>query len=106
MEAYYNQKNEARIGASLIVGARKLLARLYSQHAGGRQNEEKRNIHSLREDLIKLEQQDNELKQEAERIASEIAKLTWKINRNTRPSDDVRRELAGISKRIAELVGD
>ena len=82
------------------------MTRLYSKHAGGRQNDEKRNIHTLREDLIKLEQQDNELRKEAECIASKIAKLTWKITRNTRPSDAVRRELAGISKRIAELVGD
>ena len=106
MEAYYNQKNEARIGATLIVGARKLMARFYSKHAGGRQNDEKRSIHTLREDLKNLEQQDDELRKKAERIASEIAKLTWKITRNTRPSHEVRRELAGISKRIAELVGD
>ena len=104
MEAYYNQKNEARIGASLISGARTLLMRLYSEHKGGNQDEGKWNIHTLSEDLKNLEQQDKKLRLEAERIATETAKLTWKITRNTRPSDEVRSELAGISKTITELV--
>ena len=105
MEAYYSPKNEARIGASLISGACTLLRRLYSEHKGGSQDEGKWSIHTLSEDLKNLEQQDKELRIEAERIATEIAKLTWKITRNTRPGDEVRRELAGISIRIRELVG-
>jgi len=51
-----------------------------------------------------LQKQDVKLRLEAERIATEIAKITWKITRNSRPGDEVRHELAGISKRIAELV--
>ena len=53
-----------------------------------------------------MQKQDAELRLEADRVATEIAKLTWKITRNTRPGDEVRRELAGISKRISELVED
>ena len=68
-------------------------------------DEDKWSIHTLSEDLKTLEQQDKELRLEAERIETEIAKLTWKITRNTRPDTDVRRELAGISKRIGVLVG-
>jgi len=104
MEAYYNQKNEARIGTSLIVAARKLMDELYLAHDWNYKCDEKWNIRTLHEKLNKLQKQDLELKLEAERIATEIAKITWKITRNTRPSDDIRRELAGISRKIAELV--
>jgi len=106
MEAYYNQKNEARIGTSLINAARKLMDELYSAHDWNYKCDEKWNIRALHEQLINLQKQDVELRLEAERIATEIAKLTWKINRNTRPGDEVRRELAGISKRIGELIGE
>jgi len=106
MEAYYNQKNEARIGTSLITAARKLMDELYSAHDWNYKCDEKWNIRTLHERLNNLQKQDAELRLEADRVATEIAKLTWKITRNTRPGDEVRRELAGISKRISELVED
>ncbi len=104
MEAYYCQKNTARIGATLIAAVRTLMDRLCSAHGGNYKDDEKAQIQALHQDLNRLKKQDAELRIEAERIATEVGKLTWKITRSTRPKTQVRRELAGLSKRITELL--
>ena len=104
MEAYYNQKNKGRIGARLIKATSDLLDKLRSAHTGDHDNAEKKDIAELQNRLTRLKEQDDKLRREAEYIATQTAKLTWKITRNTRPDKDVRHELAGISKRIEELL--
>jgi uncharacterized coiled-coil DUF342 family protein len=104
MESYYSTKNKGRIGANLINAAKSLLSKLRSAHTGHASHDEKEEITALQDKIKRLEKRDQELRWEAERIATDMAKLTWKINRNTRPDDEVRKELAGIAKKIGELL--
>ncbi len=104
MQAYYSPKNKGRIGARLINATNDWLEKLRSAHLGDHDVREKNDIAELQRLLTRLNEHDSKVRREAEYLATQTAKLTWKITRNTRPDTDVRRELAGISKRIEELL--
>lgn len=104
MQSYYSTLNRQRIGSSLIAASLTLAEQLHEKYRHRTFSDDAKQLAELKSALEFLRSQDQTLRAKAESLAFRLATLTWIIARKTRSEEELRRELAGISRKIALLL--
>lgn len=106
MQAYFGPQNEGRVDNKLLDAAQALMADLRKTHDGACFPQEMAAVESLEAIIEQIKKRDQRMRKEAEFLATELGTICWKITRKTRNPADVRKGLAGITKKIGDLLDD